>query len=315
MHKENNFDFVRLLAALIVMVSHAFALSGRVEPRPYAGLTLGTFAVFAFFAISGYLVSASWRNDPDIRRFLARRMLRIAPAYIVVVALAEAFMRARGLDSFKMNPLPWVNGSLWTITLEVQCYMLFMLLAALTRHGSIAMIALVLYLGKDTYFEMFAGLFALAALISEYKILQKRVATLAFVACGFLMISWNQLYYGIALIMVPVTIATGNASWPGIRTIGRHGDFSYGLYLYAFPVQQIVIMLLGPQQPILLLLGLAVAATFVCAWLSWHYIEKPMLDLKPKRSPQRALPPAQPVAMVSPRAELVPESVARQQHL
>ena len=284
MGKQNNFDAIRLFAALAVMVSHAFALSGRIEPRPYAGLTLGTFAVFVFFAISGYLVSASWRNDPDIRRFLARRMLRIAPAYIAVVALAEVFMRARGMDTFKMNPLPWVNGSLWTITLEVQCYMLFMVLASVTRHGSLAMVALTLYLGKDTYFEMFAGIFAFAALISEYPALRKRVATLVFVSLGLLMIYWNQIYYGIVLIMVPIVIAAGNASWPYIRATGRWGDLSYGVYLYAFPVQQIIIMLLGPQQPYALLLSLALAATLVFAWLSWHYIEKPMLELKPKRA-------------------------------
>ena len=284
MGKQNNFDAIRLVAALAVMVSHAFALSGRVEPRPYAGLTLGTFGVFVFFAISGYLVSASWRNDPDIRRFLARRMLRIAPAYIVVVALAEVFMRARGIDTFNMNPLPWVNGSLWTITLEVQCYMLFMALAALTRHGSLAMIALALYLGKDTYFETFVGLFALAALISEYPALRKRVATLAFVSIGLLMILWSQIYYGIALIIVPVVIAAGNASWPCFRAAGRWGDFSYGIYLYAFPLQQIVIMLLGPEQPYVVLASLTFIATFIFAWLSWHYIEKPMLQLKPKRA-------------------------------
>lgn len=283
MGKQNNFDAIRLLAALAVMVSHAFALSGRVEPRPYAGLTLGTFAVFVFFAISGYLVSSSWRNDPDIRRFLARRMLRIAPAYVVVVALAEAFMRARGMEAFTMNPLPWVNGSLWTITLEVQCYMFFMVLAALTRHGALAMVAAALYLGKDTYFEMFVGLFALAALISEYPALRKRVATLALVAAGLAMVHWDQVYYGIALVLVPLVIAAGNASWPVLRDTGRHGDFSYGVYLYAFPVQQIVVMLLGPEQPYLILLSLAIAATFVLAWLSWRYIEKPALELKPRR--------------------------------
>lgn len=316
MSKENNFDSIRLLAALTVMVSHAFALSGRVEPRPYAGLTLGTYAVFAFFAISGYLVSTSWRNDPNVRRFLARRMLRIAPAYIVVVALAEAFMRALGLATFEMNPLPWVNGSLWTITLEIQCYMLFMALAVFTRHGSLAMIAATLYLGKDTYFEMFAGLFALAALISEYELLRRRAATLSFVSIGLIMILWDQLYYGIALVMVPVVIAAGCASWPGLRATGRRGDFSYGIYLYAFPVQQIVIMLLGPQQSLLLLLALTFAATFVCAWLSWHYIEKPMLALKPKREADVTTPLAKPKEPTRLPSQAVQErSIAQQQHL
>lgn len=284
MGKHNNFDAIRLLAALAVMVSHAFALSGRPEPRPYAGLTLGTFAVFVFFAISGYLIATSWRNDPDIRRYIARRMLRLAPAYIIVVSLTEVFMRVRGIESFHMNPLPWVNGSLWTITLEVQCYLLFMALAATTRHGGLAMVAAVLYLGKDTYFEMFAGIFALAALISDYPMLRKRIATLTLVALGLLLILLGQIYYGIVFILVPLVIAVGNASWSLLREAGRYGDYSYGVYLYAFPIQQIVVMTLGPQQPYMLLLSLAIATTLLFAWLSWRYIEQPALELKPKRT-------------------------------
>jgi peptidoglycan/LPS O-acetylase OafA/YrhL len=280
MDRRNNFDAIRLLAALTVMVSHAFALSGRPEPRPYAGLTLGTFAVFVFFAISGYLVSASWRSDPDIRRFLARRMLRIAPAYIIVIAVTEAFLRMTGIPEFTMNPLSASNGSLWTIPVEVECYLLFMLLAATVRHGAIAMVLLVLYLGTEGLFKQFAGFFALAALISEYPILGRRLATLAFVAAGLLMIFLSHVYYGVVLILVPLVIVAGNASWPVLREAGRHGDFSYGVYLYAFPVQQIAIMLLGPQQPYLLLFGITLSATSFFAWCSWRYVEYPALGLK-----------------------------------
>jgi hypothetical protein len=59
-------------------VSHQYALSGRPEPIPFVG-TWGGLGVLVFFAISGYLVAASWHHDPSAPRFVARRLLRIWP--------------------------------------------------------------------------------------------------------------------------------------------------------------------------------------------------------------------------------------------
>jgi peptidoglycan/LPS O-acetylase OafA/YrhL len=68
---------------------------------------------------------------------------------------------------------------------------------------------------------------------------------------------------------------------PGFR---RLGDYSYGIYVYAYPTQQAIASVLGPMPP-LLLFGLAYPAIFALAFASWHAIERPALrfrTLKPQ---------------------------------
>lgn len=71
----NNFDALRLAGALLVLVSHQFALAGRREPFAFA-TTAGTLRVPIFFSISGFLVASSWQRDPHVGRFAIRRALR-----------------------------------------------------------------------------------------------------------------------------------------------------------------------------------------------------------------------------------------------
>jgi peptidoglycan/LPS O-acetylase OafA/YrhL len=150
----NNFDGLRIIAATMVLVSHQFALLQLPQPEIYPGMTIGTVAVFMFFVISGYLVTKSWVDDPNISRFAARRSLRLIPGLVVAIALsvfvlgpivstlrpAEYFgthdprqylwiIRFRphfGMPgAFESNPFPEAaNGSLWSIPYEIVCYVL-----------------------------------------------------------------------------------------------------------------------------------------------------------------------------------------------
>jgi peptidoglycan/LPS O-acetylase OafA/YrhL len=60
---------------------------------------------------------------------------------------------------------------------------------------------------------------------------------------------------------------------------GKHGDFSYGLYLYAFPMTQVNILLFGPDNPWFIVLTTFIA-TMVLAMCSWFLVEKPALQTK-----------------------------------
>ncbi|HEX8075096.1 MAG TPA: acyltransferase family protein, partial [Thermoleophilaceae bacterium] len=83
---DNNFGLLRLAAASLVLVSHAFLLTGRDDPALGAAReTLGDLAVTGFFAISGFLVARSWCRDPRMGAYFARRALRILPALWVVI--------------------------------------------------------------------------------------------------------------------------------------------------------------------------------------------------------------------------------------
>lgn len=160
-------DHVRLVAALAVLISHAWPLAlGRGMPEPLAGLLgskLGGLAVLVFFFLSGVLISQSAHNAMKKNRkllFVESRVRRIYPgllvALVITVLIAIAtgatptvpeavlyVVRALSLVSlehnltgaFSNNPYPdAVNGPLWTLFYEVLCY---------------ALIAGVIWLGRD----------------------------------------------------------------------------------------------------------------------------------------------------------------------
>ena len=54
------------------------------------------------------------------------------------------------------------------------------------------------------------------------------------------------------------------------------GDYSYGVYVFAFPMQQFLVSRFGINEPITLF-ALAFPATLVLAILSWHIVERPAL--------------------------------------
>jgi peptidoglycan/LPS O-acetylase OafA/YrhL len=89
-------------------------------------------------------------------------------------------------------------------------------------------------------------------------------------------------------VLVPyVTLAAALNANSLLSGVGKYGDFSYGVYLYGFLCQQIVNRLahgqLGPWSNALLSLPPAL----LLAILSWHFVEKPMLALKPRNSLSR----------------------------
>jgi len=164
--RRNDFDALRLAAALAVVIGHAWPLTGLHPPPTVLGFPVYTLAVYVFFAISGHLVASSWRRDPHPGRFLARRALRILPALVVVVVLtalvvgplvttldARAYFASpstwayltnvtlvAGYDLpgvFADNPVSAVNGVLWTLGPEFLCYLAVLAIGSLPRRARI----------------------------------------------------------------------------------------------------------------------------------------------------------------------------------
>ena len=94
MPRRNNFDALRLLAAISVIFSHSCLIAdGTQRHEPLIQLTgnhsiLGLTGVFVFFAISGFLVTQSFEETGDPLRFLAKRALRIFPGLFVATLLS-----------------------------------------------------------------------------------------------------------------------------------------------------------------------------------------------------------------------------------
>ena len=65
---------------------------------------------------------------------------------------------------------------------------------------------------------------------------------------------------------------------PLLLQYNKLGDYSYGVYIYAFPIQQIVAQS-GVTTPVVNIL-IALPLTLICAALSWHFIEAPAMKLR-----------------------------------
>ena len=78
--------------------------------------------------------------------------------------------------------------------------------------------------------------------------------------------------------------------------VGRYGDFSYGVYLYAFPVQQLLLQFCHRWMTPIPLFCIASVLTFGLAFLSWHLVEKWFLKSRTRHTPAAALPQTELVA-------------------
>jgi peptidoglycan/LPS O-acetylase OafA/YrhL len=160
---KNNFNFLRLLFASLVLLSHAPEIVDGDRRRElltqiFGSLSFGELAVDGFFLLSGYLIVKSWMNEPRILPYLQKRIVRIYPGFLVasLVGLlivgplgavpSEYFSQLKLWASIKGALLlqstitppvfagqsnPAVNSSMWTIFYEFQCYLLIMVFGVL----------------------------------------------------------------------------------------------------------------------------------------------------------------------------------------
>jgi peptidoglycan/LPS O-acetylase OafA/YrhL len=292
------------------VVSHAWPLAlGPGTAEPLAALTghsLGGWAVALFFFLSGLLVTASAERRSALAFWVARAR-RIVPglgaALLVTLAMAMAsgavpgpgeaiawFARALTLFSiehrisgaFAGNPYPEVvNGPLWSLSHEVAAY---------------AVCALVVASGAARRPFAVLGLVALAALASAmFDTLPARAATFTPLFLAFALGMAAHVFRArialrpvLALLLLPLVPVL---PWPlavaalgyaclalALRAprIALPGDFSYGVYIYGWPVAQALVHLHPGIGPGALALA-SLAATLPFAVASWHLVEQPLL--------------------------------------
>ncbi len=150
----NNFDLLRLILAMMVVLSHAAILT-QIEVIKSVSLFFSSdIAVDSFFVVSGFLIFMSFDRGNSIGHFFDKRVRRIAPAYSAVILLCAIFLFFISTESFmdyftieffryiffnlltlnfiqptlpglfETNNLQAINGALWTIKIEVAFYIL-----------------------------------------------------------------------------------------------------------------------------------------------------------------------------------------------
>jgi peptidoglycan/LPS O-acetylase OafA/YrhL len=332
--RDNNFNLIRFVAAFAVLVSHAFPIAlgeGAAEPlEALFGRSLGSVAVFVFFAVSGFLIAASFARARSPGAFWQARALRILPCLVVSTLLVGLVMgplvttlppAAYLADPatwtfllrnilmalpqytlpgvFESNPYPTVLGSIWTLIHEVGCYaMLFavgilgllrprlfgLVLMAYAAVWAVTLGAGIPLHGKLEQFRLLALPFLAGMALHVWR---DRIPMSGLLALG--LIALAAALRATPLYTLAFTLALAYATfWCAfvprglVRAYNRVGDYSYGLYLYAFPVQGLAVWLWGPLTP----LGnvvLAFPLTLALAILSWHWVEAPALRLRGRR--------------------------------
>jgi peptidoglycan/LPS O-acetylase OafA/YrhL len=193
---------------------------------------------------------------------------------------------------FTANPRHAVDGSLWTLPIEAFCYLVLLalgLIGAIRSRilGSLVMAAIIVYSASTTRYLFMFGLpdgeaqllptlFACGALLA---INQDHCEINLPIALGLLLLTYlarhtpmfHYLVYASALYGA---LAAG-ASIP-LRGIRLPGDFSYGVYLYGWPLQQCLVAL-EPQWGVHRNQAVAIAVALVVGALSWFLIERPAI--------------------------------------
>ena len=326
--RDNNFDALRIAAALCVIVGHAFALTGRHDQSPaLGGVYLEYLGVSVFFVISGYLITGSWERSRSVGQYVSSRALRIAPLLFLVILLSTfvlgplvttlptgdylsspqtwrylinlVLLPADGLPGvFDANPYPSVvNGSVWTLRAEVICYLVVLLLGLLPRipqligfalfaAGSIALVLLAPVTISGSNVSAAGGTWVFFAIAALVRLLVPRSALRPGIA-ALVVVVWVAVAVAVPPLGIPllwlalpyVVLSIGLASTPGVRRAARFGDLSYGLYLWAFPVQQLVVLFLG-VLPLAVDIPLVAVITAAFAFASWHLLEKRALQAR-----------------------------------
>jgi peptidoglycan/LPS O-acetylase OafA/YrhL len=201
---------------------------------------------------------------------------------------------------FENNPMHGVvNGSLWTIRYEMFSYVLVAVLGMMMffrRRALILAITLLLWLMRDLHhghihsfgkydvifhLETYFFLGAVFYLYREKIVHSGMLAIAAFLGlfiagCMHILLLVDPIFQAYLVFYI--------AYWDKLKLnhFAKYGDFSYGMYLWACPIQQILTQYYGSVLNAYSMFIYSFILTGISAILSWNLIEKPFLRLKPK---------------------------------
>jgi peptidoglycan/LPS O-acetylase OafA/YrhL len=197
------------------------------------------------------------------------------------------------------NPYPWIiNGSLSTLPYEFACYVVVALLAALAilRRARVIMLLLFVVLWLTYSLSSPSGQWLSGSSLSDllslslyfaagsvgYLYREKILISRSLVGTTLLIVT-GALYRGMFGVVAPVAIPylfLWLACKLPLRRFDARGDFSYGLYIYAFPVQQTLAFLHVHDGGFTFYVVCSLLVTLILAVLSYCFVEAPSLKLK-----------------------------------
>jgi peptidoglycan/LPS O-acetylase OafA/YrhL len=332
--RVNNFDLIRAIAAMQVLVRHAIEHMHVERLQALGGIIDYLPGVPIFFVVSGFLITRSWERAPSAMHYAMNRVLRIYPALWICLGLSILIFLSAGVRPPSTGALlVWVlgqlsivqfynppflrnfgvgvlNGSLWTIAVELQFYLALPVLAYLARRQrwgwwplTVAALTLMLVLrplmlGRVTMTEKLIGVtvfpylffFLMGALAQQIFRTRSRWFVRTFVWWALTYVAWVvvERQFGVAgsggnelnpvsIVLVAGLTISAAYTMPALSHRLHGNDISYGIYIYHMPVINLLLFHgiagIGGLFATLVIVG-------ALAILSWKIIEKPALGLK-----------------------------------
>jgi peptidoglycan/LPS O-acetylase OafA/YrhL len=277
-----------------------FALSGFLV----AGSLERNRSLFVFLGLRAIRIVPALSVEVFLSALLLGPLLTKLPLseYFTNFKFRIYFLNTLGIVHFQLpgvftqNPIPnVVNGQLWTVPVEMKSYVVLAIMALLgvVRNGRILVIvcvallvALILYQHHEMGVvdaELAGDVLVLCFLLGVAAYRFRRIIPYRrdlCVAAVLMYLAFIFVPYSNIFIAIPITYATIYLGlWNGRRiALIRSGDYSYGIYIYGFVIQQAIVGASPSLRHLYVALPMMVVVVFCFAAFSWFVVEKPALS-------------------------------------
>lgn len=286
-----------LVTASLLLRNNLIAFAWNRVLRIYPALIIAV--LFSALIIGGFFTTQSlpgFLTDPETYKFIIKNTTLVFGSHGTLNHVFEAAPYKNA-----------VNISLWSLPWEVRMYGLLFILGIFyyftswlnkkkltTIILSIGLISLIVHLanyhlqflgnGRGLHIVRFLALFFTGA---SFYLLRDKIILSTHIASVMLVILFAGLFYRDAffifyyIFIAYIVLSMAYLPSGKIRKFNSVGDYSYGIYIYAFPVQQSLVAIY-PSISIPIMIALSFVITFVLAFISWHVVEKNALKHKDK---------------------------------
>lgn len=254
----------------------------RLIPAYY--LLIISCAVFLFFL-----------STATAEQYFSVDMLR----YILYNFAFLNFLSPELAGVFTENPVHAVNGALWTLKIEVMFYLVVPLLFKLASRFSALKVFPAIFFSSIFYAYFFNQMSIETGDQSYYRLSYQLPGQMMYFTTGILAYLYFEVLkkYMLGFLILAMcifyfeifeldSIALGTVLiylfmiCPYRISLKSLGDLSYGVYIFHFPIIQVLVYLEAFSSNPLILIGVTYALTFSLSYLSWHVVEKRALKLK-----------------------------------